>query len=304
MYDTAVIGSGAAGYAAALYAVRYKLKTLIIGKQEGGQTAFAHDVENYPGFESIKGPELMAKFKEHAVKYGAEIEADEVTKITKNDDGTFVLSLALKDDVHTRSVILTVGTETRKLGIPGEEELDGKGITYCATCDGFFFRSKTVAIVGGGDAAATASLYLSDICPKVYVIVRKDRMRAEPIWQEQMKERKNIEILYESVIKEFHGTEKLEAVELMNGTKLDDIQGVFIEIGSNPNTELTDEFDLPKDAQGFLVAAEDQSLAVPGLFAAGDITNQSNHFHQIATAIGEGSVAANSVFEYLSSQKK
>jgi thioredoxin reductase (NADPH) len=162
-----------------------------------------------------------------------------------------------------------------------------------------------VALVGGGDSAATAALYLSDICPKVYLIVRKDHMRAEPIWQEQMKQRKNIKILYETEVKAFHGKDKIEKIELKNDKGfLEDVEGVFIEIGSNPNTALVEKFNLEKDRQGFLIANEDQSLAVPGLFAAGDVTNQSNHFHQIATAIGEGSVAANSVFEYLSAQEK
>lgn len=304
MYDVVIIGSGAAGYAAALYSVRYKLKTLVIGNQEGGQSALAHDVENYPGFESIPGPELMKRFKEHAIKYGTEVMSDEVTEIIRRDDGTFILTLGLGDDIETKTVILAVGTRTRKLGVPGERELDGKGVTYCATCDGFFFRKKVTAIVGGGDSAATAALYLADLCPKVYVFVRKDRMRAEPIWQEKMKEKENIEVLYNTEIQAFHGDQKLEKVESKDGRVWEDIRGVFIEIGSDPNTKLVEKFDIAKDSAGFLTVGDDHSTAIPGIFAAGDITNKSNKFHQIATAIGEGSVAANSVFEYLSAQGK
>ncbi|MBI5415023.1 FAD-dependent oxidoreductase [Candidatus Peregrinibacteria bacterium] len=304
MYDVVIIGSGAAGYAAAIYSVRYKLKTLVIGSQEGGQTAQAHDVENYPGFISIKGPELMKKFREHAIEYGVEVQNDEVTEIIQNSDGTFTLKRGISEATMTRSLILTVGTKTKKLGALGEKELDGKGITYCATCDGFFFRNKVTAIIGGGDSAATAALYLADLCPKVYLIVRKEKMRAEPIWVGELEKRANIQILYNSEVKQFHGTQKLEKIELTNGTLIEDVVGAFVEIGSTPNTTLVDKFGLEKDKGGFLIVNKDQSTAVRGLYAAGDVTNLSNHFHQIATAIGEGSIAANSVFEYLSSQKK
>lgn len=301
MYDVAIIGSGAAGYSSALYCVRYKLKTIVIGNQEGGQSALAHDVENYPGFESIKGPELMKKFKVHAEKYGAEMKMDEVKDIVKNEDGTFSLPLAYSGDaIQTRSVILSMGTKTRKLGALGEEELDGKGVTYCATCDGFFFRNRVTAIIGGGDSAITSALYLSEICPKVYVIVRKDKLRAEPIWIEKLEAKENVEILYNSTVVQFHGTNKLERIELNGDRFLDDVEGAFIEIGSDPNTSLVEKFQLEKDKGGFLLVDDTQTTKIPGIFAAGDITSQSNHFHQIATAIGEGAVAANSAFEYLS----
>jgi thioredoxin reductase (NADPH) len=301
MYDVVIIGSGAAGYAAALYCVRYKLKTIVIGNQEGGQSALAHDIENYPGFESIKGPELMKKFKEHAEKYGSETKMDEVKDIIRNEDGTFSLPLSYSGEtVQTRSIILSMGTKTRKLGAPGENELDGKGVTYCATCDGFFFRGRVTAIVGGGDSAITSALYLADICPKVYMIVRKDKMRAEPIWIEKLEAKENVEILYNSSVVQFHGKEKLEKVELNGERFLEDVEGVFIEIGSDPNTSLVEKFQFEKDKGGFLLVNDSQTTSIPGIFAAGDITSQSNHFHQIATAIGEGAVAANSAFEYLS----
>ncbi len=304
VYDTVIIGSGAAGYTSALYAVRYRLNTLVIGNQEGGQSALAHDVENYPGFESIKGPELMQKFKAHAEKYGAEMRSDEVTEIIKNEDGTFSLPLSFSGEtITTKTIILAVGTKTKKLGAKGEEKLDGKGVTYCATCDGFFFRDKVTAVVGGGDSAATSALYLSGICPKVYIFVRKEAMRAEPFWMEQISKKQNIEIVYNVSVEEFKGEKKLEKVLLTNGQEITDIEGVFIEIGSSPNTALVEKFGLEKDKQGFLIVGEDQGTIVPGLFAAGDVTNQSNHFHQIATAIGEAAVAANSVFEYVSKGK-
>ncbi|MEI7511822.1 MAG: FAD-dependent oxidoreductase [Candidatus Peregrinibacteria bacterium] len=304
LYDTVIIGSGAAGYTSALYAVRYKLKTLVIGNQEGGQSALAHDVENYPGFESIKGPELMQKFKAHAEKYGAEMKADEVKEIIQNEDGTFSLPLSFSGEtVTTKTIILAVGTKTRKLGAKGEEKMDGKGVTYCAACDGFFFRNKVTAVMGGGDSAATAALYLAEMCPKVYIFVRKDAMRAEPFWIEQITKKENIEVVFNAAIDEFVGEKSLEKVVLADGTEYTDIAGVFIEIGSDPNTALVEKFGLEKDKQGFLVVKEDQGTIVPGLYAAGDVTNQSNHFHQIATAIGEAAVAANSVFEYVSKGK-
>jgi thioredoxin reductase (NADPH) len=301
MYDIVIIGTGPAGYTAALYAVRYKMKTLVIGNQEGGQTALAHDVENYPGFESIKGPELMVKMKAHAEKYGAETKMDEVSDIVKNEDGTYSLPLAYSGEtIHAKTVILTMGTKNRKLGAKGEDTFYGKGVTYCATCDGFFFKDKTTGIVGAGDSAITAAIYLADICPKVYVFVRKDKMRAEPIWQEKLLAKPNVEVLYNTSIDEFSGENKLDSVITKDGKKIE-LDGCFIEIGADPNTVLVDKFDIQKDKQGYIQVEKDQSItALPGIFAAGDITTGSNHFHQIATAVGEAAVAANSAFEYVS----
>ena len=301
MYDLVIIGSGPAGYSAALYAVRYKLKTLVIGAQEGGQAGVAHDIENYPGFVSIKGPDLMEKFKETAVAYGTETKMDEVQEIIKNDDGTFALPLAYSGDtIQSKTVVLTMGTKNRKLGAKGEDEMYGKGVTYCATCDGFFFKEKIVGLVGGGDSAATAALYMAELCPKVYVLVRGDKMIAEPIWQDQLLAKENIEILYNTEVAEFSGETSLEKVVTKDGREIE-MKGCFVEIGANPNTALIDEFDMEKDGQGYIKVEGDQSIKNnPGLFAAGDITTNSNHFHQIATAVGEGAVAANSVFNYIS----
>lgn len=301
MYDIVIIGSGPAGYTAALYAVRYKLKTLVISNQEGGQAGVAHDIENYPGFVSIKGPELMMKFKESAVEYGTETKMDEVKDIIKNEDGTFSLPLAYSGEtIQAKTVLLTMGTKNRKLNAKGEDEMYGKGVTYCATCDGFFFKDKTVALVGGGDSAATAALYMAELCPKVYVLVRGDSMIAEPIWQDQMKTKENIEILYNTEVAEFSGENSLEKVITKDGREIE-MEGCFVEIGANPNTALVEKFDLEKDGMGYLKVKADQSIPNhPGLFAAGDITTASNHFHQIATAVGEGAVAANSIFNYVS----
>lgn len=301
IYDLAIIGSGAGGYTAALYAVRYKMKTIVIGNQEGGQSALAHDVENYPGFESIKGPELMAKFKAHAEKFGTETKMDEVSEVVKNDDGTFSLPLAYSGETITaKAVILAVGTKNRKLGVKGEDEMYGKGVTYCATCDGFFFKDKVTGLVGGGDSAATAALYLADICPKVYLFVRGDKMRAEPIWQDKLRSRKNIEILYNTEVEEFLGEGKLEKIRTTAGKEIE-MAGCFIEVGANPNTALVDVFGVEKDKQGYIVVDKTQAIpSVSGLFAVGDVTTASNHFHQIATAVGEGAIAANGVFEYIS----
>ncbi len=301
MYDVVIIGTGPGGYTAALYAVRYKMKTLVIGNQEGGQTALAHDVENYPGFESIKGPELMVKMKAHAEKFGAESKMDEVSEIIKNEDGTFSLPLAYSGEtIQAKTVILTVGTKNRKLGAEGEDKFYGKGVTYCATCDGFFFKDKTTGIVGAGDSAITAAIYLADICPKVYVFVRGDKMRAEPIWQEKLLAKPNVEVLYNTSIAEFSGDKKLDSVITKDGKKIE-LDGCFIEIGANPNTALVEKFDVEKDKQGYIVVEKDQAISkVSGLFAAGDVTTGSNHFHQIATAVGEGAVAANAAFEFVS----
>lgn len=301
MYDLVIIGSGAGGYTAALYAVRYKMKTLVIGNQEGGQSALAHDIENYPGFESIKGPELMAKFKKHAEKFGTEMKMDEVKEITQNEDNTFTLECSYSGEkILAKTVILAVGTKNRKLGAKGEDEMYGKGVTYCATCDGFFFKDKVVGLVGGGDSAATAALYLSDICPKVYLFVRKDKMRAEPIWVDQLNARDNIEILYTTEVGEFAGDKKLEKIITTAGDEIS-LEGCFVEIGANPNTALIQDMEVELDENGFIVVDKEQNIPkIAGLFAVGDVTTASNHFHQIATAVGEGALAANSAFEYIS----
>ncbi len=301
MYDFVVIGSGAAGYTAALYAVRYKMKTLVIGNQEGGQSALAHDIENYPGFVSIKGPDLMKKFKECALEYGTETKMDEVKEIIKNDDGTFSLPLAYSGEtIQAKSVLYAAGTKNRKLNAKGEDEFYGKGVTYCATCDGFFFKGKTVGIVGGGDSAATSALYMADLCPKVYLFVRGDSMIAEPIWQEQLAKKENIEILYNTSVDEFAGEKSLEKVITKDGKEIE-LQGCFIEIGASPNTALLDSFNIEKDGGGYIVVEKDQSIPnIAGLFSAGDVTTNSNHFHQIATAVGEGAVASNGAFNYVS----
>jgi len=301
MYDVVIIVSGPAGYTAALYSVRYKLKTLVISMQEGGQAGVAHDIENYPGFVSIKGPELMQKFKESAVAYGTETKMDEVHSISKNEDGTFSLQLTYSgESIQTKAVLLTMGTKNRKLNAKREDEMYGKGVTYCATCDGFFFKDKPVALVGGGDSAATAALYMSELCPMVYLLVRKDKMIAEPLWQEQLNAKENIEILYNTEVDEFLGENALEGIRTTEGKEIV-VEGCFIEIGANPNTALVDQFSVQKDDMGYLEVNKDQSIpGYPGLFAAGDITTGSNHFHQIATAVGEGAVASNSIFDYIS----
>jgi thioredoxin reductase (NADPH) len=301
MYDLVIIGSGASGYTAGLYASRYKMKTLIIGNQEGGQSALAHDIENYPGFLSIKGPELMKKFKESALEYGAELQMDEVKEIIKNDDNYFSVNLAYSGkSIKTKTVLLAVGTKNRKLNVKGEDAFYGKGVTYCATCDGFFFKDKVVGIVGGGDSAATSALYMSSIAEKVYLFVRGDKMIAEPTWQDKIKENSGIEVLYNTSILEFLGDDKLNSVKT-NKKDIVNLDGCFIEIGANPNTVLLDKFNIAKDEFGYIVVNKDQSIpSVKGLFASGDVTTNSNHFHQIATSIGEGSVAANGAFNYVS----
>ncbi|HID92448.1 TPA: FAD-dependent oxidoreductase [Candidatus Gracilibacteria bacterium] len=299
-YDVIIIGSGAAGYTAALYAVRYKLKTLVIGLQDGGQSALAHDIENYPGFVSIKGPELMKKFKESAVEYGTETKMDEVNKIEKNEDNTYSINLTYSGEKLTATtVLLALGTKNRKLGAIGEDKFYGKGVTYCATCDGMFFKEKIVGIVGAGDSAVTAAIYMAELCPKVYLFVRKDQMRAEPIWKEKLLAKTNIEVVYNTSIKEFAGDKKLEKVISTDGKEFI-LDGCFIEIGADPNTALLDSFKIEKDKGGYIVVDKEQ--AIPnnaGLFSAGDVTTGSNHFHQIATAVGEGAVSANSMFNYI-----
>jgi len=302
MYDVIVIGTGAAGYAAALYAARYQLKTLIIGKEDGGMTAWAHKIENYPGFEEISGIELMQKFRKHAEKFDVEIKVATVTNISKEND-TFQITDDRKELYNAKTIIMAMGTKRRKLGILGEEKLFGKGVSYCTTCDGLFFRNKDIAIIGGGDSALTGALYLSNVAKKLYLIHRRDEFRAEPITIDKVIKNKNIEIIYNNAPVEIMGETKVEKIklkDLYNGSNELLLDGVFVEIGATPSSELAVSLDVNLINGKFIEVKADQSTNIAGVFAAGDITSGSNNFHQAITAAAEAVIAADSAFNYLS----
>lgn len=302
MYDVLIIGLGCAGYTAAIYTARYKLKTLIVGQEEGGMGMTAAEVGNWPGDIEVKGPELMERMKAHALSFDtvtlkvAYVEKIELIK------GGFKATMSGGEIAEAKTVIFAMGSNKRHLGIPGEDRLSGKGVTYCATCDAFFYKGKDVAVIGGGDSAVEGAAIAAQVARKVYLVHRRNEFKAEPYWVDRVKAKENIVMVLERNAVEILGEKKVEAVKLdqpFEGSDQIKVDGVFIEVGSNPATDLAKQLTCELDPRGFLKVKADQGTNVAGVFGAGDVTNASNYFAQFATAAGEGSVAANSVFNYL-----
>jgi thioredoxin reductase (NADPH) len=292
--DLAIVGMGFAGYTGAIYATRYGIKTVIIGDSFGGQTAEAHLIGNYPGFEEITGLELMQKVQQQAIKLGTEEIYERVEHIEKVPTG-FLIKMRDGSELTAKQVMLTIGVTRRKLNVPGEKELYGKGVTYCATCDGFFFKGKNVAVIGGGDTAVTSALYLADICNEVHLLVRGSSLRAEQYWVDKLQKTKNIFVHLNTGITRFEGTDKLERVVTTGEKTTFEVEGVFIEIGHEPNTIFTDSIGVKTDDHGFIIVNNEQETSVKGLYAAGDSTNGSNGFAQLLTAASEAAIAAESI---------
>lgn len=301
VYDVIIIGAGSAGYAAGIYATRFGLRTLLIGKEPGGQTNEAYEVDNYPGFLNISGIDLMTKFKEHAEKLGAELVVSEAIDVGKKGENFVVKT---KDKEHEgKAVILATGSKKRKLGLPNEKELTGKGVAYCATCDAMFFNDKIVGVTGGGNSAVKSALLLAEYAKKVYLVYRREKkdMRAMPYWVKKAEENDKIEMIFRSVPKEIKGKEKLESVVFEKDGKDLEIKmdGLFVEIGTDPENSLAKKLGVSLDEQGKIKVEKDMSTNVEGVFAAGDITNGSNGMEQIVTSCAEGSIAAESAYNYV-----
>lgn len=307
MYDVLIIGKGCAGYTAAIYSARYMLQTFLVGTVPGGLGITAAEVGNWPGEIDITGPDLMEKFQKHAESFSqVTSKTAKVTSIEKIPEGfRFVM-----DDGSTadgKTVIFAMGSNKRHLGVPGEDRLSGKGVTYCATCDAFFYRNKTVAVIGGGDSAVEGAAIAAQVAKTVYLIHRKDSFRAEPYWVEKVKAKDNIVLVLETNVQEILGDQKVSAVKLdrpFQGKDTLEVDGVFIEIGATPATDLAVSVGCEVDAKGFLKVDGAQRCSVPGVFAAGDISSASNYFAQFATAAGEGAVAANSAFSFIQTAGK
>lgn len=302
MHDLAIIGAGPAGLSASIYASRYSIKNVVIGGIAGGLTTETHEIGNWLGTDKISGFEFAQNAANHAKSYGAEIISATVDQILKGDEN-FKLSLSNGKTIETKTILLAMGTKHRHLGISGEKELTGKGVSYCATCDGFFYRGKTVAVVGGSDSAAGAAAYLSNIAEKVYIIYRKEKLRCENYVFEKLLSNPKVEIIYNTNLKEIKGAEKVEEILLDFPYKNSDtlkVDGVFVEIGLNPSTDLTKNMDMQLDEDGHIRIDADGKTSVKGIWAAGDITNGSNKFKQIITAAAEGAIAAASIQKYLS----
>jgi len=302
MFDVAIIGLGAAGYTSAIYTARYKLSTLLIGAEDGGMGVTAAEVGNWPGNIEVTGPDLMERMKAHAKSFSeVTLKQTFVEGIRKTKTG-FALSYRGGGSDEARTVIFATGSKKRHLGVPGEQEFAGKGVSYCATCDAFFFRGKTVAVIGGGDAAVEGAAIVAQVAKQVYLIHRRNAYRAEPYWVERLEARENVTFVLERTLKEIVGAGKVTGVVLdkpFEGSDRLAVDGVFVEIGSDPAVDLPKALGCTLDSHGFVQVDATQQTSVVGAFAAGDVSSASNHFAQFATAAGEGAVAANGVFNYL-----
>jgi len=305
--DLVIIGAGPSGLSASVYASRYGIKHIIIGLLPGGLISESHKVDNYLGVESLSGLDLSQKMLNHAKKYSPEIIISEVVDIKRTENKRFFeIKLPGAEIVLARAIILATGTKPRQLNIPGEKELAGKGISYCATCDGFFYKNKTVAVVGGGNSAVGAAVHLAQIASKVFLIYRKAELPAEGYWKKQLSENKKIETIYNANVVAVSGKEKVEKIKL--DTKINNqdelsVDGLFVEVGSDPNWEFAKNLALAADDGGYVKIGADGATSAAGVWAAGDITTGSNKLRQAITAAAEGAIAAHSAFEYLNKKK-
>lgn len=304
-YDLIIIGAGPAGLGASVYASRYKLNHLVIGIEIGGQVIEASEIENYAGFESISGKELMEKFQKQTEDLGGKIIQSCADKIRKTEDG-FEVFIEDGKSYKAKSIILSLGMKPRKMNIPGEDKFIGKGISYCATCDAMFYKGKDVVVIGGGDAAAMAATHLSEFANKVYLIYKGEDVVWNPSRMEELKKNKKIEIHSCSNITEVKGIDKVASLvyECEEGSKELSVEGVFIEIGSIPGVAIAKEVGVETDNQNYIKVDQTQATNVENIYAAGDVTTGSNKFRQIITAVAEGAVAAGSVYRKLKLAKK
>ncbi|MFQ5442051.1 MAG: thioredoxin-disulfide reductase [Thermodesulfobacteriota bacterium] len=297
MYDLVIIGGGPAGLTAGIYAVRLGLNTVLLEKQMvGGQIAVSDIIENYPGFPSISGAGLMEKFEEHAKGLGLDIQLKDVE--TVRVDGRLRTVKTTDGDIKTKAVIVATGARPRPLGVPGEKEFIGKGVSYCATCDGPFFKGSSVLVVGGGDTALKEAVYLSKIAAKLYLAHRRDQFRGEKIQQEKVEAAENIVLLKSHILKEIKGDSVVRKVlvEDLKTSELKelDVEGVFMFVGINPTTEFV---EVDKDGSGFIKTNQKMETNVEGIFAAGDC--RTTPLLQVATAVGDGAIAAYSAASYI-----
>ena len=300
MYDLIIIGSGPAGLSAAIYGKRAGLNLLVLEKNpmSGGQVLNTYEVDNYLGMPGTDGFDMGMKFRGHADKMGVEFR--EAAALSIEDKGSSKVVHTAEEDLETKAVILAAGAVHASLEVEGEEKFSGKGVSYCATCDGAFFRGKTVAVVGGGDVALEDAIYLSRLCEKVYLIHRRDELRGAHVLQEELKKMPNVDFLYSHVVEEIMGEETVNGLRIRDlkaqESRTLPVDGVFVAVGIRPGTELVRDL-VACDEGGYVLAGEDCAASVPGIFAAGDVRKKP--LRQIATAVADGANAATSVENYL-----
>ncbi len=297
LYDVIIIGAGSAWLPAGMYASRYKLSNLIIWELPGGALATSHCVENYPGTISASGGEIMKNFRLHAETAGSKILQDRVESVTKIGEDHFRAITINGTLFESKRIILATGNEYKMLWIPGEKEFYGQGVSYCATCDGNFYKWLTVAVVGSGNTAITEALYLAEITKEVHILVRSDRIRAEDIWVEKAKAKSNIVIHMNIQTKEVIGSMMWVSGIKLNDDEILKVDGLFVAIGSTPFTKIVDDMNPLKDTEGCLIVDKRQETSVKWLYAAGDVTTNSNKFRQTIMSAAEGCLAANSIHE-------
>ncbi|MHC2995544.1 MAG: FAD-dependent oxidoreductase [Candidatus Atribacteria bacterium] len=297
MYDLVIIGAGPAGITAAVYAARKKMDPLVITKDIGGQASLSGDIQNYTGYQFITGPELAIKFEEHMRKFNFEIKENEEVKELISKKGTFLVKTD-KDNYQAKTVIVASGKRSRELGVTGEREFRNKGLTYCATCDGPLFAGRDVAVIGGGNSALDAALQLIKIVNHIYIINITDSLTGDGIMQEKIRADNKVSIFNNSRVKEILGDSFVQAIKIEEDKeeKVLDVQGIFVEIGLIPNSEFASY--LEKNERKEIVVNQRNETNIPGIFAAGDVTNVPEK--QIIIAAGEGAKAVLSAFRYLS----
>lgn len=306
-YDVVIVGAGPAGLTAAIYTTRRAMKTLVISKDIGGQLSLTDDIENYPGFKSVGGLELAQKFQEQAAGTGSEFLFEEVTEISQDggkENNGFIVHTVTDKKIKTKTVILAFGLTPRALDVPGEKELTGKGISYCATCDGPLYKGKDVVVVGGGNSAMDAGEYLSKIANQVYMLVRGDKFKGEKVLAQQIHDAKNIEVFFGANTKEVKGKDRVESLIYTDASgkeKEINVSGVFIEIGHLASTKWLESLGIEIDERHQIKINSDNETNIPGVFAAGDITEIT--YKQAVISAGEGSKAALQAYKYIQGDK-
>ena len=302
-HELVIVGGGVAGLTAGIYGARYALDLMLLSESgPGGQAATATTIENFPGFpEGISGPELVMRLAQQAQNFGVEMQTGKVERVERDGERWDIIT----GDItwSTMAIILCVGASPRRMKVPGERDLFGRGVSYCATCDGFFYRDKTVAVIGGGNTAIEEALYLSDLAERVFVVHRRDQLRADPIIAQRAFERENIEVIWDSVVASVDGQDEVEGLNLHNNKTDQDsnlvVDGVFVAIGYEPNTGFLE--GLLELEDGFIVANCRMETSQPGIFVAGDVRNTP--LRQVVTAVGDAAIAADSAYRYVSERR-